>query len=128
MGQHHIAHVLSIGQPQRLPGRLGRLYEDNGADGYSTRDVIELILAAHGNDVGATVRTILTHLERMPPNPWKRGFDGVQGIYAAQDALMDRLTAGGKGTDEVLLRYKRERNSLRDRIAMVARSTFVDAL
>lgn len=112
----------------RLPELLAKRYEDNGGGSYSTRDVVDLILAAHDGDVAATVRTIVSHLERMPITPWKRGYNSVQGLYDAQDALMEKINAGGRHSDQTLAEQKLKRNALKGTIAKTARSAFLRSL
>ncbi len=123
-----IALSLILPSDVRLPEQLAKRYEDNGGNAYSTRDVIELLLAAHDGDVGATVRTILTHLEQMPPVLWKPGFNSVQGLYHAQDALMAKIIAGGRHSDQTLAQQKAKRVDLRNTIANVACDALLAAL
>jgi hypothetical protein len=123
-----VALSLILPPDVRLPELLAKRYEDNGGNAYSTRDVIDLILAAHDGDVAATVRTILSHLERMPPVPWNPGFNSVQGLYDAQDALMPKINAGGRHSDLVLAEQKSSRKMLRDTIARTARLAFLRSI
>ncbi|MEE3215596.1 MAG: hypothetical protein VX259_08505, partial [Pseudomonadota bacterium] len=125
-----VALSLVLPSDQRLPERLARLYEDNAGTGYSTRDNIILLLAAHDGDVDATVRTILNRLQAMPSDTWHDGsdFQPVRGIYAAFDASMPKLVAGGLHTDKVLALKKIESKALQDRISQIARAALVQAL
>ena len=123
-----IALSLILPSDVRLPEQLAKRYEDNGGNAYSTRDVIELLLAAHDGDVGATMRTILTHLEQMPTVLWKPRFNSVQGLYRAQDALMAKITAGGRHSDQTLAQHKAKRKDLRNTIANVACGALLAAL
>ena len=97
-------------------------------DLYSTRDVVELLLAAHDNNVAATMRTILTHLGRMPSDPWNPGFNSVRGLYRAYDALMAKIIAGGRHSDQVLVEQKARRKGLQQTIAAVSRGALLQSL
>ena len=46
-----VALTLILPSDVPLPGRLGTLYDHKNAGEYSTRDCIELLLAANQNDV-----------------------------------------------------------------------------
>lgn len=123
-----VALSLVLPSDQRLPESLARLYQDNAGQGYSTRDNIILLLAAHVGDVDATVKTILNHLESMPIDTWHAGFQPVHGIYAAFKKLMPKLVAGGLHTDKVLALKKLESKTLQDRISQIARAALVKAM
>lgn len=124
-----VALSLVLAPDQRMPEQLARRYEDNGGGvGYSTRDVVSLLLAANEGDIAATVRSILSHVEGMPEDSWHSGFNAVHGIYATHKALMGKLTAGGRHTDQILANEKLRRKALRDRVAGIARAAFVKAV
>jgi len=125
-----VALSLLLPSDQRLPERLARLYEDNAGTGYSTRDNIILLLAAHDGDVDATVKTIVSNLQAMPADAWRAGssYQPVRGIYAAFDKAMPRLVAGGLHTDKVLALKKGESKALQGRISQTARLALMQAL
>ncbi|MCA8949524.1 MAG: hypothetical protein KDE27_08470 [Planctomycetes bacterium] len=128
-----IGLVTLLAPDQRLPEVLAQRFEDNARNGnYSTRAILELMLAAFEGDVVALLDYLEQNAMQFPAEPWigPEGYQPTAALYAAFETLRDRMheLGGAGGTDALLLKSRAERIALRDRIATVASCALLDAI
>lgn len=121
-----LALTLVLPADAPFPENLRAFDQSNG--GYSMRQSMALLLAAHGGDPAATVSAFLAAAPALPETLWAADHPAYEAFQQLFQDHLPRMLERASHTDELLARWQRERNALRTRLAEGAMRAFTEAL